>query len=68
MDGVLYHANVVLPGIKQFVEWLQSEKKHYLFLTNASDIGRGELSAKLQRMIGVTVSTCLLKILFSLDP
>lgn len=36
MDGVIYHGNQLLPGVKEFVEWLQKEEKQFLFLTNAS--------------------------------
>lgn len=36
MDGVLYHGNRVLPGAVEFIQWLQREKKEYLFLTNNS--------------------------------
>lgn len=34
MDGVIYHGNRLLPGVKEFVSWLQKENKQYLFLTN----------------------------------
>ena len=27
MDGVIYHGNQLLPGVKEFVEWLQKEEK-----------------------------------------
>lgn len=37
MDGVIYHGNVILPGVKEFVEWLQNENKRFLFLTNSSE-------------------------------
>ena len=36
MDGVIYHGNRLLPGAKEFVEWLYQEKKEFLFLTNSS--------------------------------
>lgn len=36
MDGVIYHGNRLLPGVKEFVAWLQEENKQYLFLTNNS--------------------------------
>ncbi len=50
MDGVIYHGNNILPGAKEFVEWLQSEKKEFLFLTNSSERSPKELSNKLARM------------------
>ena len=36
MDGVIYHGNRLLPGVREFVDWLQREKKDFLFLTNNS--------------------------------
>jgi NagD protein len=50
MDGVLYHGNSLLPGAKEFVEWLARENKSYLFLTNSSERSPRELRQKLQRM------------------
>lgn len=50
MDGVIYHGNTVLPGVKEFIEWLQKENKEYLFLTNNSGLTRMELQQKLERM------------------
>ena len=38
MDGVIYHGNKVLPGVAEFIHWLNTEKKEYLFLTNNSGI------------------------------
>jgi NagD protein len=54
MDGVIYHGNKVLPGVKKFIEWLQKEKKRFLFLTNSSERSQGELQDKLARM-GINV-------------
>ena len=31
MDGVIYHGNRVLPGAKEFVDWLTRENKNFLF-------------------------------------
>ena len=50
MDGVIYHGTKLLPGVKEFVEWLQNEDKHYLFLTNSSQYTPLELQLKLRRM------------------
>jgi NagD protein len=50
MDGVIYHGNKVLPGAKDFVDWLSSEKKNFLFLTNASDRTPKELQEKMGRL------------------
>lgn len=50
MDGVIYHGNRLLPGVKEFVEWLYRENKKFLFLTNSSDRSPRDLQQKLQRM------------------
>lgn len=50
MDGVIYHGNRILPGVKEFVSWLQRENKQYLFLTNNSGLTQKELRQKLLRM------------------
>jgi NagD protein len=54
MDGVLYHGNRLLPGVREFIDWLKSENKHYLFLTNSSERSPRELREKLARL-GVEV-------------
>ena len=50
MDGVIYHGNQLLPGVHDFVNWLQQEEKNFLFLTNSSERSPRELRQKLQRM------------------
>lgn len=50
MDGVIYHGDRLLPGVKDFVEWLYREKKHFLFLTNSTQYTPEGLSEKLYRM------------------
>ena len=50
MDGVIYHGNMLLPGVKEFVAWLYAENKKFLFLTNASGRSPKELQQKLARM------------------
>lgn len=50
MDGVIYHGETLLPGVKDFVAWLYAEKKKFLFLTNASGKAPRELHLKLARM------------------
>lgn len=50
MDGVIYHGNRLLPGVKEFVAWLYREKKRFLFLTNSSERTPRELQQKLARM------------------
>jgi NagD protein len=50
MDGVIYHGDSLLPGVKEFVDWLYREGKKFLFLTNASGKSPKELQQKLWRM------------------
>ncbi len=50
MDGVIYHGNRLLPGVKEFVDWLYREGKQFLFLTNSSERSPRELQQKLARM------------------
>ena len=54
MDGVVYHGNRLLPGAAEFVDWLQAERKDFLFLTNSSERSPVELSQKLERL-GISV-------------
>ena len=54
MDGVIYHGSIVLPGVVEFINWLNAEKKEYLFLTNNSGCTPRELQQKLAR-IGLDV-------------
>ena len=50
MDGVIYHGNRLLPGVKEFVNWLVKEGKRFIFLTNSSERKPKELKDKLFRM------------------
>lgn len=50
MDGVIYHGNRLLPGVKEFVDFLYRENKKFLFLTNGSGRSPLELQQKLARM------------------
>lgn len=50
MDGVIYHGNNLLPGVVDFLSWLKSERKQFLFLTNSSERSPRELSQKLGRL------------------
>ncbi|MBE0675658.1 MAG: HAD family hydrolase [Bacteroidales bacterium] len=50
MDGVIYHGNKLLPGVIEFVEWMKSENKPFLFLTNSSERTPRELQEKMQRL------------------
>ena len=50
MDGVIYYQNELLPGVKEFVEWLYKENKKFLFLTNSSERSPKELQLKMKRL------------------
>lgn len=50
MDGVVYHGNQLLPGAKEFVDWMTRHGKKFIFLTNASERTPRELREKLIRM------------------
>lgn len=50
MDGVIYHGNTLLDGVKKFVDWLHKNNKEFLFLTNNSQKSPKELQQKLARM------------------
>ena len=50
MDGVIYHGDKLLPGVKEFVSWLQENDKKFLFLTNNSCKTPLELKLKLESM------------------
>ena len=50
MDGVIYHGNKILPGVADFISWLQRTGKEFLFLTNNSGSTPKELQQKLDRM------------------
>ena len=50
MDGVIYHGNILLPGVQEFVNWLYEKEKRFLFLTNSSERSPRELQQKLARM------------------
>ena len=50
MDGVIYHGDRLLPGVKEFMDWIYKEDKHFLFLTNSSSSTPKELHQKLERL------------------
>lgn len=55
MDGVIYHGNKILDGVREFVTWLIENDKKFVFLTNSPEKTPHELSMKLERM-GLSVS------------
>lgn len=50
MDGTLYIDQVAIPGAVQFVEWLQAEKKEFVFLTNNSSKSQDAYLKKIRGM------------------
>lgn len=50
MDGVIYHGNQILPGTRDFIDWLRKTDIPFLFLTNSSERSPRELREKLHRM------------------
>lgn len=50
MDGVIYHGNLLLDGVKEFVRWLAEADKQFIFLTNSSERSPRELNQKLKRL------------------
>jgi NagD protein len=50
MDGVIYHGNQLIPGVTEFLQWLEAGKKQFLFLTNSSERSPRELKQKLARL------------------
>lgn len=50
MDGVIYHGNLLLDGVKEFVGWLAENGKEFIFLTNSSERSPRELRQKLARL------------------
>ncbi len=50
LDGVIYRGNELLTGAKEFVAWLETHKKKYLFLTNNSFATSTQILAKLQHL------------------
>ena len=55
MDGVIYHGNEILEGVREFVNWMLEHDKKFVFLTNSPERTPHELSMKLERM-GLSVS------------
>lgn len=55
LDGVVYRGEASLPGAKEFVDWLESSHKRYLFVTNNSFASETQVLAKLARL-GINTS------------
>jgi HAD superfamily hydrolase (TIGR01457 family) len=50
LDGVIYRGNELLPGAKEFIAWLETHGKKYLFLTNNSFASEEQVLEKLARL------------------
>jgi HAD superfamily hydrolase (TIGR01457 family) len=50
LDGVVYRGNELIPGAKEFVDWLDANHKKYLFLTNNSFATLPQIIAKLEHL------------------
>jgi NagD protein len=55
MDGVIYHGNRLIDGVREFVDWLKKNKKKFLFLTNSSAMSPRQLKQKFSDM-GIEVT------------
>jgi HAD superfamily hydrolase (TIGR01457 family) len=55
LDGVIYRGEQLLPGAKDFVAWLDTRQKKYLFLTNNSFASEMQVIEKLARL-GITTN------------
>jgi HAD superfamily hydrolase (TIGR01450 family) len=56
LDGVVYRGDNLLPGAKEFVNWLNHNHKKYLFLTNNSYASTSQVVTKLTRL-GIATDT-----------
>ncbi len=50
LDGVVYRGEQVLPGAREFVEWLDATGRQTLYLSNNSFATPDEVAAKLERL------------------
>ncbi len=50
MDGVIYRGSELIPGAKEFIQYLRETDSRFLFLTNNSQRTRRDVALKLCRM------------------
>lgn len=50
LDGVVYRGETLLPGARDFVDWLNANHKKYVFLTNNSFASESDVLNKLARL------------------
>lgn len=55
LDGTIYRGKEVIPEAPRFIEWLKSENKSYLYLTNNSSATPEQLAERLTKM-GIAAS------------
>jgi HAD superfamily hydrolase (TIGR01457 family) len=55
LDGVVYRGDTLIPGALDFITWLQTNHKNYLFLTNNSFASGDQVVAKLSHL-GITTT------------
>lgn len=60
LDGVVYRGNELLPGAREFLDWLAANQKKFLFLTNNSFATGAQILSKLARLGVSTDGTHLL--------
>ncbi len=56
LDGVVYRGEEIVPGAREFVDWLNANQKKYLFLTNNSFASESQVLTKLGRL-GITTNS-----------
>jgi HAD superfamily hydrolase (TIGR01457 family) len=55
LDGVVYRGEEIVPGAREFITWLNTQRKKYLFLTNNSFASETQVVEKLTRL-GISTS------------
>jgi HAD superfamily hydrolase (TIGR01457 family) len=56
LDGVVYRGETLVPGAREFITWLDTQHKKYLFPTNNSFASETQVIAKLARL-GITTDS-----------
>lgn len=56
LDGVVYRGETLVPGAREFITWLETNHKKYLFPTNNSFASETQVIAKLARL-GITTDS-----------
>ena len=55
LDGVIYQDTRLIPGVGEFMKWIDRENIPHLFVTNTSSRPRADISSKLGSL-GITVN------------